>query len=207
MLVVRGAGSQIAKAIVPLLPAGEHVYVSHRHVRVPTTAERYLFCDGLLIGKRLEDQTDDETAETMFANYYGVRDQCDRVIAQNDDARIAVIGSESAFAGSYDEAYAEAKRALHTYVETKQLRTPQQQLVCVAPSIIQDCAMTTRRTDVDNLECRRREHPKRRFLQASEVAKLVHFLLYVDKGYLSGVVLRMNGGAHTQRIQREALAA
>lgn len=207
MLVVRGAASEIAKALVALLPAGENVYVARRHVNLPTTAERYLFCDGLLIGKRLADQTDDETSDTMFANFYGVRDQCDRVIANNDYARIVVIGSESAFAGSYDESYATAKRRLHDYVETKELRTPHQQLVCVAPSIIGDCGMTTRRADAVNLERRRREHPKQRFLQAKEVARLVHFLLYVDRGYTSGVVIRMNGGAHTVNVSRQAVAA
>ena len=54
--------------------------------------------------------------------------------------------------------------------------------------------MTLRRTDRDRLERRAAKHPKRRFLDAADVARLVHFLLYVDRGYVSGCVIRMHGG-------------
>jgi NAD(P)-dependent dehydrogenase (short-subunit alcohol dehydrogenase family) len=73
---------------------------------------------------------------------------------------------------------------------------PQQQIVCVSPGIIEDAGMTVRREDRVNLARRRDMHPKRRFLRAIEVARMIHFLLYVDEGYTSGVVIRMNGGAH-----------
>jgi hypothetical protein len=54
--------------------------------------------------------------------------------------------------------------------------------------------MTLRRDDTENLERRREEHPKKRFLTSLEVAKMVHHLLYVDEGYTTGTVIRMNGG-------------
>ena len=57
--------------------------------------------------------------------------------------------------------------------------------------------MTERRQDVENLQHRQEKHPKRRFLEAAEVARMIHFLLYVDEGYTTGVVIRMNGGEHT----------
>jgi NAD(P)-dependent dehydrogenase (short-subunit alcohol dehydrogenase family) len=53
--------------------------------------------------------------------------------------------------------------------------------------------MTLDRKDVENLERRREGHPKKRFLTAAEVAKLIHFLLYIDEGYTTGTVIRMNG--------------
>ncbi len=54
--------------------------------------------------------------------------------------------------------------------------------------------MSTRRKDVDNLERRRTEHPKERFVSSAEVAAMVHHVLYVDAGYTTGTVIRMHGG-------------
>lgn len=197
MIAIRGADSQIAIALMRMLPTGEVAVRVPRGGHIPTCAERYLFCQGYLKGTKLSDQIDTEIAEAFLANTTRVIEACDGLIANNDHARICVVGSESGFAWSYDAAYAAAKAGLHRYVETKRLRTPDQQLICVAPSIIEDADMTLRRTDHQNVAVRRITHPKGRFLDSEEVARLIHFLLYVDRGYLSGVVIRMNGGSHT----------
>jgi NAD(P)-dependent dehydrogenase (short-subunit alcohol dehydrogenase family) len=194
-LAVRGAKSRIVQELLPLLPAGEQVVSVARHGQVPIDADRYLFCAGLLLG--LAHPSPEQENAIYQANFHSVRRACERIIAVNDRARICVIGSESGFSGSFDTAYAQAKKRLHQWVEAKRLRTPEQQLVCIAPSIIADAGMTMRRDDGDVLIARCRSHPKRRFLASAEVARLIHFVLYVDEGYLSGVTLRMNGGMHT----------
>jgi NAD(P)-dependent dehydrogenase (short-subunit alcohol dehydrogenase family) len=193
MLSVTGYGSKIIEELKPLLPEGEQIVASACEGPVLEEARRFVLCAGLLRPARLAMQTPEETAEAMEVNVFKPIRLCEHILKRFDDARICVVGSESAFTWSYDDAYAAAKVALHRYVETRKL-TPKQQLICVAPSIIGDCGMTTRRTDLENLERRRQEHPKRRFLKAAEVARLIHFLLYVDEGYLSGQVIRMNGG-------------
>lgn len=195
MIAVRGHKSAIVQALLPLLPATEAVIEVARGECMPLGADRYLFCAGLLLGK--SNHAMEELNATFEANYWSVRNEVDRIVAKNDRARICVIGSESGFAGSYDQAYALAKAGVHQYVEEKKLRTPEQQLVCVAPSIISDAGMTMRRTDSDVLVRKCRAHPKRRFVTSVEVARLVHFVLYVDRGYLSNTVIRMNGGQHT----------
>lgn len=204
MIAIRGVSSEIAKALIRLLPAGEFVHAIKRGGKAPTLCDRYLFCGGLLYAKTQAQQTRDERAESMAVNFFDVREDCERIIAANDSARIVVLGSESGFTGSYDGTYAQAKRELHNYVETRRLRTPTQQLVCVAPSIIEDAGMTTRRADKANLERRKMEHPKRRFLRSGEVARLIHFVLYQDAGYLTNVVLRMNGGSHAYLLKAVA---
>jgi hypothetical protein len=60
--------------------------------------------------------------------------------------------------------------------------------------MILDSGMTQRRTDTENVRRAERASPKRRLLTAREVARLAHFLLYVDEGYTSNVVIEMNGG-------------
>lgn len=199
MIAIRGYSSTIAQELAKLLPADETVHVVHRGAHMPTDADRYFICQGLLRPKSVDQQTKAEIEEGWEVNLRYITKRCDWVLSQNDRARICVIGSESAFSGSYDMTYATTKKLLHDYVKEKRLYTPEQQLVCVAPSIIEDSGMTERRLDQDRLDKRRREHPKRRFLRAREVARLVRFLLYVDDGYVCNAVIRMNGGEHTWR--------
>ena len=195
-LAIRGAGSAIASELMTMPQVAMDCVAVPRDTLMPD-ADRYLFCQGVQIGKPAEAQEDEERGLQWRVNFAWIRDECDRLIATNDRARIVVIGSDAGFTGCYDEIYAETKARLHQYVRSKRLRTPRQQLVCIAPSVIEDGGMTLRRPDQDRLPAKRAAHPKGRFLWAVEVAKLVHYCLYVDAGYLSGIVIRLNGGAHT----------
>lgn len=194
MIAIRGAASEIAARLIAILPPGEAVDRVPRGQPMPFEADRYLFCQGLLYPKSADEQTEEERAESMDVNAHQVIQACDVIFGGNARARVCVIGSESAISGSFDGTYAKAKAKLHRYVETKRLPYPGQQLVCVAPSIIENCQMTIRRLDRDNLERRKSRHPKRRFIDASEVARLVKFLLYEDRGYITGAVIRVHGG-------------
>ncbi len=191
-IAIRGFGSEIVRSLIRLLPADEEVINLGREGHA-AKADRYLFCGGFLAGKNILHLTDDEFLETMDANFRSVIMACENIFADKPAARICVIGSESGLSGSYDMAYAGAKAAMHLYIETKRL-SAEQQLVGIAPSIIEDCGMTMRRPDQVRLEERSRLHPKGRFLKAAEVAALTHFLLYVDRGYITNTVIRMHGG-------------
>ena len=192
MLAVTGYRSRIVEELRSLLPEGEEIVRTGRGNEF-IYADRYLLCAGVLRPKRIAEQTQAEIDESLAVNLIEPIQLCERILGMNENARICVMGSESGFAWSFDGVYAAAKAALHKYVETKKLG-PHQQLVCVAPSIVADTGMTERRQDVENLERRKEMHPKKRFLTAKEVARLIHFLLYVDEGYLSGQVIRINGG-------------
>ena len=194
MIAIRGAGSTIVQQLLPLLPEGEESKAISRFADMPTDCERYLFCAGVLRAKKAQDQSPDEMTEGFHVNLWQVVTDCERILAGNAKARICIIGSESGFSGSFDGVYAVAKGEIHRYVEKTRLKSPHQQLICIAPSIISDTGMTSRRDDKSNLLERRALHPKQRFLKALEVARLVHYVLYVDLGYLSGTVIRMNGG-------------
>ena len=190
-VVITGWRSFIASEFRKLTD-DEAIWAKPCEVEQLPTAERYLFCHGLLRSKLLEDQTSEERAEGWMVNYHSVVDHCDWILRGNPHARICIIGSESAYRGSYDETYAVAKMAVHQYVERKDLK-PGQQLVAISPSIIADAGMTKRRRDTGNLKRRLAEHPKRRFLLSKEVARMAHHLLY-EQPYISGTVVRMHGG-------------
>lgn len=192
MLAVTGLGSRIVEELKPLLPEGEEVVRIADDGPAPI-CERYFLCAGVLRPKKLKDQTSKEIGESLHVNLFRPIELCEQILEANERARICVMGSESGFAWSFDGTYAAAKAALHRYIETRKLG-PYQQLVGIAPSIIEDTRMTEARTDLENLERRKQSHPKKRFLTAVEVARLAHFVLYIDQGYLSGHVIRLNGG-------------
>jgi NAD(P)-dependent dehydrogenase (short-subunit alcohol dehydrogenase family) len=193
MIYVRGADSEIAKALGELTT----IHAVSRGAEMPI-AEKYLFCVGLIRQVRISEQTDLEIAETFMVNAGNVMRECDRLLEVNPSARICVVGSESAFKGSFDMAYAGAKAGLHRYVESRRLEYPRQQLVCVAPTCIGGTRMNEQRNKDGRVALARRKerHPKQRWLTPSEVAHMIYFLLCVDEGYTTNVVIRMNGGEH-----------
>jgi len=192
-VVITGWRSKIAEEFRALLPEGEtSIWGKPCEPDFPS-ADRYFFCHGLIRPKSMEDQTTAERDESWVVNYISTATLCDWIIEGNPNARICIIGSESGYRDSFDGTYAVSKGAVHRYVEGKRLKAPGQQLVAISPSIIGDAGMTTRRVDLGNLKRRQAEHPKGRFLWASEVAKMAHHLLY-HQPYVSGTVIRMHGG-------------
>jgi acetoacetyl-CoA reductase len=159
-------------------------------------ADRLLVCHGLLHAKDYLTQSPGEVIDSLTVNLLSTVRLVERGLHTNPDLRVVLLGSESGSHGSFDGSYALAKAALHAYVGWRRLQ-PHQQLVCVAPSVIGDAGMTTRRADQDRVRARADEHPKGRLATAAEVAELVHHLLYVDWGYLTNAVIPIDGGKFT----------
>lgn len=195
MLAVTGASTTIVQQLRTLAP-DDTQFVECRTADIPINADRYLFAAGLLLGERINAAGSQDAWRVNFAE---VAESIERVLACNRDARICVIGSESAATGSYDMAYAGSKAALELYVRTRRLPYPDQQLVGISPGIIEDSGMTIRRKDWTELARRRQGHPKGRFATALEVAKLAHFLLFGDSRFVTGTTVLINGGEHTSR--------
>jgi len=202
VLHVTGARSRIVEAVRTLLPAGEQVVRLDNDLAtlgeqpVAVDGDRFLLCAGVLHQAPIAAQTAAEVCESLAVNLISAVRICEAVLDAKLTARICVVGSESGFKGSYDTTYAVAKAGLHRYVETRAL-APGQQLVAVAPHIIWDGGMTRRRNDLAALRERAREEPRRCYLSAIEVARLIRFLLYEDEGAITNTVIRINGGRHT----------
>ena len=206
-LAVTGARTSIVQGLLALVPDEEVVTIGRRDddtIRldlatefdvsaVPVDVDRYLFAAGLLIPKPLSQQDFRETARSLAINLTSVVRICEHVLANNPRARIAIVSSESS-RGSYDTTYFLAKVALDAYVEGRRLTAPGQQLVAVSPTIIMDSGMTQRRHDLDSVAERARRSPKGRLLQADEVTRLLHYVLYVNEGTLTNTVVHLNCG-------------
>lgn len=165
--------------------------------------DRFIYCAGVLFGHQVGEYTAAKAVEAFAVNYWNALQFCERALKINTAARICVIGSMSGIEGSFDEVYAGTKAALHLYCRTRAVRAPQQ-LVCVAPTIISNAAMTTRRPDF----------PKvlgvRASVRAEEVAAQVADLLWSDL-LVSNYVVEMPGSirgsvhsANTQGVKSDA---
>ncbi|MFF0203391.1 SDR family oxidoreductase [Streptomyces sp. NPDC005017] len=155
--------------------------------------DRLLLCHGLLQDTPLAQQSGAQMTLSMTVNLLSTVRLIEHALQANPRMRIAVLGSESGIKGSYDDTYALAKAALHAYVGWRRTG-PEQQLVCIAPSMIADTGMTTRRRDQDRVTQRGTQHPKGRLLHSAEVAGLLHHALYEDQGYLTNAVIPLHGG-------------
>jgi NAD(P)-dependent dehydrogenase (short-subunit alcohol dehydrogenase family) len=191
VIAVTGARTTIVRALAKLVP-DEIVRIDadlstfDAECDIPI-ADRYVLAAGVLIGKRTLDQSADEIMRTIAVNLVNVIRLCDRILDTHPTARICVVGSESAYRGSFDMTYAVSKAAVHAYVQAKKLQ-PGQQLVAVAPHIVIDSGMTQRRTDVAELTA-----SGRRFIPPQAVAEAIHFLLWSEGAWVNNSVLRMAG--------------
>lgn len=183
-----GAGSSIAIEYCHLGPCVEVDWRNEENMRLDLY--RYLICIGYLAGKTIADMCQSDLEQTWNLNFVIPVRICERIFAANPAARICVMGSESGFAGSYDQAYAGAKAALHHYVQTKRLEQPGQMLVAVAPHVIWDSDMTQRRSDLPALGLRGESSRLGRWLRSYEVAKTARDLLHGSTA-VSGSIIRM----------------
>lgn len=186
-----GHKTTIAKAFVALRPSLD--YFIGRTDTMPVDLDAYLICCGYLAGKSLSEISGEEVDRTMRANFVDPAQLCDRILEVNDHARICVIGSESGISGSYDAAYAGAKAAMHLYIETKQLRTPAQQLFGIAPHIVADSGMTLARKDQDRVKAAAARHRAARHISAMEVAQVAADGLFGRTRFLSNTVVSLRG--------------
>jgi NAD(P)-dependent dehydrogenase (short-subunit alcohol dehydrogenase family) len=161
------------------------------------TIDRFFLCHGLLQPRTLLQQTAANAAESLAVNLLSTVRLIEHALAINPAARIVVVGSESGYKGSFDDSYALSKAAINAYVRWRSLPHQSQQLVCLAPSMIIDAGMTTRRSDLDVVRQRAATHPKGRLLTAAEVAETAFYLLFQDGGYISNTVISMDGGKFT----------
>ena len=158
-------------------------------------ADRLFICHGLMKPTPYLHQNAFDICRGMTVNLHATVRIIEHALQRNPHVRIGVVGSESARKGSFDTNYALSKAALHAYVRWRRIEHPCQQLVAIAPSMIGDAGMTTRRSDHGRVRRRTIEHPKARLVLAREVARLSHVVLFSDgMDYVTNTVIHCNGG-------------
>lgn len=148
MLAVTGAGTTIVRELAKT----ERIARIDADLSLPgcdfdiPTADRYVLAAGYLAGKPILVQSASELGRTFYINLVNAVRLIETILDTNPLARVVAIGSESAFAGSFDEAYAAAKGGLYAYALWRKVG-PEQTLAVLCPPIISDSGMTQRRHD------------------------------------------------------------
>ncbi len=114
----------------------------------------------------------------------------------NKSGSIILFSSVSAQKGSYDDAYAATKGAIHSLIKSLALKfAPDVRVVGLAPGMCNDTRMT------DDLIEGRYEHnlqtiPLRKAAEVNDIAELVYCLSSKTAQSITGAVLDVNGGQY-----------
>jgi len=192
-IVITGHKSMIAREFISLASNATITPIRSEEIRHHLNANKYLFCQGYLAGKSADEITAEEFKKTMDVNYISVYKAINEILGTNPFAKICVITSYSGYKGSYDTTYANSKALINDYIEKVKLTSRHQQVVGIAPWIVQDAGMTTRREDSTRLYELKSKHPLKRFSTSQEVAALAYDLLFKHR-YVNNTVIRMHGG-------------
>lgn len=160
----------------------------------------YIFNIGVLIPKNIVEQNADEIYNSLSINAIFIIKSCEYILSNNKNARIFIVGSESGRKGSFDTTYFLAKSMLRAYVRQRMLKSPDQQLLLLSPSTIEDSKMTQERTDVERVNQYRQLHPKGRFLFCDEVVLYLSDIIKNPSTYLSNTEIEINGGKFSRML-------
>lgn len=154
----------------------------------------YLFLNhGSLIGKNVMSYSESELNETFNCNLTSQLMALD-ALKEIEHLTTVVTSSISGKLSSFDTVYASCKAAVDLSIKATSLKIPaSSRLNGVSPGIIEDAKMTTMRTDKEILEAKKQLTPTKKFTTASEVAQMVHYLLFEARN-INGENININGG-------------
>jgi 3-oxoacyl-[acyl-carrier protein] reductase len=155
----------------------------------------FINCAGIMISKTLFEAPVEELIRMINVHLLSAMMAVARVKTKLEPGgAIILLSSQSAFKGSYDDAYAIAKGAIHAMVKTLAPKlAPEHRIVCVAPGVTIGTRMTQDRA-ADDLEPYRKSIPLQRFATPDEIAGCVRFLLSSDAASMTGCTIDINGG-------------
>lgn len=154
----------------------------------------YLFLNhGVLIGKKLNQMTQQEIQETLTCNMISYLTLMESLPMINN-LRTVVMSSISSKLGSFATLYAASKTGVDLAVKSIAPTLPTtSRLNAVSPGIISDTKMTQARTDLHIIEQKTQSTPTKQLTSSNDVAKAIAYLLF-DNENINGENLNINGG-------------
>jgi NAD(P)-dependent dehydrogenase (short-subunit alcohol dehydrogenase family) len=161
-----------------------------------------LYSWGILYPQRLLDQDEAKTWRSLYINCVLPARLLEKLNRSQVKFRYVYISSESAVKGSYDGTYAIGKAAMERFIREIRINNLESSCVAIAPSMIEDCGMTVRRLDRENVEKASKTHPKKRLLKSSEVAKTIQSLIFEGSDYLTNTTIHLDGGKFSRMFYK-----
>ena len=157
--------------------------------------DSFINCAGIMISKTLFEAPFEALQQMVDVNLFSAMTAVANIRPKlRDDGVIILLSSQSAFKGSYDDAYAITKGAIHAMVKTLAPKlAPRHRIICLAPGVTIGTRMTQDRA-ADDLEPYRKNIPLQRFTTPAELAESVFFLLSPAAASMTGCTIDINGG-------------
>jgi hypothetical protein len=152
-----------------------------------------LYTWGKLYPNKLINQNFDQKIEGYLFNFLIPVSLIELFNSTKVKFNFIYISSESAKKGSYDGNYAAQKAATEMYIRECQLSHKGSIVIGLAPSMLIDAGMTTRRQDKNNVLLAEQSHPKGRLLSTEELVSVVEFFLFHNT-YITNTIIEINGG-------------
>ena len=156
-----------------------------------------IFCNGLLLGKKLSDYKDEEIVQVFDSNIIGPIKVLSRIQEKlNNNCSIVFIGSISASAGSFDEVYASSKSAIYALVKSLAKKSKNgMRFNCISPGLIKDTAMFAQFTDIE-IENHIKQTPTKKLNTPAQIAKICFDICQEEWSQMNGQVIDVNGGRY-----------
>jgi 3-oxoacyl-[acyl-carrier protein] reductase len=160
-----------------------------------TPVDSFINCAGIMVSRNLFESSFDELVRMTNVNLLSAMVAVARVRPKlKAHGLVILLSSQSAFKGSYDDAYAITKGGIHAMVKTLASKlAPQHRIICLAPGVTIGTRMTEDRA-ADDLEPYRLKIPLQRFATPQEIAGCVQFLLSPSASSMTGCTIDINGG-------------
>lgn len=112
------------------------------------------------------------------------------------NAVLVYLGSVSAHKGSYDDAYAASKGAIHSLVKSLSLKfAPQVRVLGLAPAMIENTRMTNELVD-GRFEHNLKTIPLEKAGNPKDISELIYFLTGSSCSFMTGSLIDINGGQY-----------
>ena len=152
---------------------------------------------GIMLSKSLLESNIEDIENMVKVNLTAPIYLVSKIIPKlSDKGLIIMIGSQSAYKGSYDDLYAITKAGVHGLVGSLAPKlAPDKRIINIAPGITRGTKMTDRRSE-DDLSNATSRVPLNRLAEAKEIALICMELSNDTFNYMTGNTIDINGGNH-----------
>ena len=152
---------------------------------------------GIMLSKSLPESSFEDIENMVKVNLTAPIYLVSQIIPKlSDNGLIIMIGSQSAYKGSYDDLYAITKAGIHGMVGSLAPKlAPNKRIINIAPGITRGTKMTDRRSE-DDLANATSRVPLNRLAEAKEIAQICLQLTNDTFSYMTGNTVDINGGNH-----------
>lgn len=162
-----------------------------------TTIDCFVNCAAILPGKSYKEYDYESLIELMNINVISPTLIIKSLVPYIKEAgSIILLGSVSAQKGSYDDAYAASKGAIHSLVKSMALKlAPKIRVLGLAPTLCNNTRMT------EELVPGRYQHnletiPLKQAAEVEDLAEIIYFLSSESSKFITGCMIDINGGQY-----------